>query len=95
MLCCVVQDEMVRTEREEHTRDVSSLTEERDQLQEKLQEVSWKREEGEGKEEEGSAVGGGGERSREQLLEQLGLVEEMNKLASGDVRGAKEKAKVG
>ena len=50
-VCVCVQDKLVRTEREQHERDVSSLAEERDQLQEKLQGVGWEREAGEGEEE--------------------------------------------
>ena len=77
-------------EREEHAREVSSLTEARDQLQEKLRGVGgWEeREEGEGEE-----VSAGNERSRE-LLEQLGRVEEMNRKTSGSLKETMKKTKV-
>ena len=88
---CDHQDQLIKTEREQHTREVASLTETRDQLQEKLRERE-EREEGEGEEVAGGS-GGGGERSRE-LLEQLGRVEEMNRKTSARLRQTKEKTKV-
>ncbi|CAI8014549.1 Janus kinase and microtubule-interacting protein 3 [Geodia barretti] len=83
------QENLVSKEREEHAREVSSLTEARDQLQEKLRGVGgWEeREEGEGEE-----VSAGNERSRE-LLEQLDRVEEMNRKTSGSLKETMKKTK--
>ena len=77
-------------EREEHAREVSSLTEARDRLQETLRGIGgWEeREEGEGEE-----VSAGDERSRG-LLEQLGRVEEMNRKTSASLKETMEKTKV-
>lgn len=82
---------MIKTEREQHTREVASLTETRDQLQEKLREREEREEAEEGEEVAGGS--GGGERSRE-LLKQLGRVEEMNRKTSARLRQTKEKTKV-
>ena len=70
-------------EREEHAREVSSLAEARDTLQEKLREM-------EGEREKKGEVSPGDERSRE-LLD---CVEEMNRKTSASLVETKEKTKV-
>lgn len=78
-----------------------SLTQDRDQLQERLESIGWEREEGEGEEEEDgvrekeeeSAVSVQSHKNSD-VLKRISLVEEMNLKATAGVKETKQKAKV-
>ena len=90
----------------EYRRELESVTEDRDRLQEQLQSSGLQREEGEGGEGEGEEEEGEGEEEEDEneeesvgegsseLLKQITAVEKMNLEASHGVRETKEMAKV-
>lgn len=88
-------------QREELERELASLTQDRDRLQEQLESTDWEREEGEGEEEE-VAVRQGEVKKGEtrglslnsEVLQTIDLIEDMNLKATATVKETKEEAKV-
>ena len=85
---------------EELERELASLTQDRDRLQEQLESTDWEREEGEGEEEVVVRQGAGkrGETTglplNSEVLQTIDLIEDMNLKATATVKETKEEAKV-
>ena len=78
-------------QREEHERELMSVTQERDDLQEQLQIASWEREEGEGEEEKD----GEGEEEREGKEEEEEEEEEKEEVEVVEVREGEQRLESG